>query len=279
MEATIQYIRKELNGFYPENEIKAFERIILEHVCGMNYTRQILLRNQKLDDRFTKPVSDMVGRLKTYEPIQYIVGRTEFCGLPLRVTPAVLIPRPETEELVQWVTESDLPGTAQILDIGTGSGCIALALKKQLPHAGVSALDVSENALTIARQNAEINKLDVNFFQADILHHENIPWESCNVIVSNPPYVRESEKTAMFPNVLKHEPPSALFVSDTDPLLFYRRITALALTCLEENGLLFFEINENLGDEVTDLLYDNKFRNIEIKKDLSGKERMVRCKK
>lgn len=279
MEATIQYIRKELDGFYPENEIKAFERIILEKVCGMDYTQQILMRKQKLDDRFFQPVSEMVGRLKNYEPIQYIVGRTEFYGLSLRVTPAVLIPRPETEELVQWITESDLPRTGRILDVGTGSGCIALALKKQLPLALVSALDLSEDALKIARQNAEINKLNVHFFQADILHPKNTCRETYTVIVSNPPYVRESEKAVMSPNVLNHEPHSALFVSDTNPLLFYRKIATLARTFLEENGHLFFEINENLGHEVAELLSDNKFRNIEVKKDLSGKTRMVRCKK
>jgi release factor glutamine methyltransferase len=279
MESTIQYIRQELENFYPKTEIKAFERIILEHVCGLNYTDQVLFRKQKPDDWFRKPISKIIERLKAYEPIQYILGETEFCGLTLKVNPSVLIPRPETEELVHWITETELPEETILLDIGTGSGCIALALKKLIPQAKVLALDVSEDALTTARENAETNGLNVEYFRADILSRENFKWITCDVIVSNPPYVRESEMKHMFPNVLKYEPRQALFVPDADPLLFYRRIAAFAQKHLHEEGWLFFEINEVLGNEILYLLESKAFRNIEMKKDLFGKNRMIRCQR
>ena len=279
MKATIQYIKKELNGLYPETEIKAFTRIILEHVCGLDYTARILMRENTIDPRCNGLITEIVDRLKKYEPIQYILGETEFFGLKLKVNQAVLIPRPETEELVQWIAETEIPADSRILDVGTGSGCIALAVKKQFPDATVSAVDISVHALETARKNGEINNLNVNFFQADILTWENSGWEIYDLIVSNPPYVRESEKEAMFPNVLKYEPESALFVSDSDPLLFYRRIAEFAQKLLNETGWLFFEINEKSGMQTAQLLEKKGFRAIEIKKDLFGKERMIRCRK
>lgn len=279
MEATIQYIRQELTGFYPETEIKAFERLILEQVCGLNYTEQVLLRQQKLNDHFRKTISEIIERLKACEPIQYILGKTEFCGLTLRVTPSVLIPRPETEELVEWITETGLPEHPQILDIGTGSGCIALALKKLIPKAEVSAIDISEDALEIAQHNAGLNGLEINYTRADILNWKNFRWRTYDIIVSNPPYVRESEKKAMSPNVLLYEPPKALFVSDSDPLLFYQRIAAFAMKYLHENGLLFFEMNENLGNDIPGLLKKQGLREVKLKKDIFGKERMARSRK
>lgn len=279
MEATIQYIEKELKGLYPEQEVKTFVRLILEHVCGFSYTQQVLLRKQNLNDRYKKTVSEITERLKAYEPVQYVLGETEFFGLKLRVTPSVLIPRPETEELVQWVCETKLPEKTAILDIGTGSGCIALALKRQLQQEQVSAVDVSAKALEIARKNAVLNDLEINFIHCDILNWKKFQWNKYDAIVSNPPYVRESEKAAMFPNVLKYEPEGALFVSDTDPLLFYREIADFAQIGLNEKGWLFFEINEKLGNETVHLLKQKKFQFIEIKKDLFGKDRMVRCRK
>jgi release factor glutamine methyltransferase len=277
MEATIQHIEKELTGLYPKTEVKAFVRIILEHVCGLSYTDQILLRKQKLDEQHKKAVSEVLERLKNYEPVQYILGETEFFGLKLKVKPAVLIPRPETEELAQWITETELPENAAALDIGTGSGCLALAIKKQFPQARVSATDVSEEALEVARENAALNDLDVQFFQRDMLQWKKYGWEKYDVVVSNPPYVRESEKPAMHANVLKYEPGKALFVTDADPLLFYREISTFARAHLKKNGWLFFEINENLGEEMVQLLKKAGFVSIELKKDLFGKNRMIRC--
>ncbi|MBW6536233.1 MAG: peptide chain release factor N(5)-glutamine methyltransferase [Mariniphaga sp.] len=281
MKATIQYIQKELNGLYPETEVKAFTRLILEHVCGLDYTAQVLTRESELNAHCKRVISEIVTRLKQFEPIQYILGETEFFGLKLKVNPAVLIPRPETEELLHWISETRLQVQAgsTVIDIGTGSGCIALGLKKLFPDPDVSAIDFFEETLETARQNAALNNLNVNFFQADILKWEDYEWEKFNLIVSNPPYVRDSEKAAMFPNVLKYEPEKALFVSDSNPLIFYRKIAEFAQKYLIENGWLFFEINENLGKETQHLLENAGFFTVEIKKDLFGKERMIRCRK
>jgi release factor glutamine methyltransferase len=279
MKATIQYIQKELNGLYPETEVKAFTRLILEHVCGLDYTAQVLMRESELNSKCKRLISEIVTRLKDFEPIQYILGETEFFGLKLKVNPAVLIPRPETEELLHWISKTRLQPGSSVVDIGTGSGCIALALKKLFPESRVAAVDYSKETLETAKKNAIINNLEVDFIQSDILNWENFQWKSYNLIVSNPPYVRESEKEAMFPNVLKFEPGKALFVSDADPLLFYRRIAEFAQNYLEEDGWLFFEINENLGKETQRLLENAGFFAVEIKKDLFGKERMIRCRK
>jgi release factor glutamine methyltransferase len=279
MKATIQYIQKELNGIYPETEVKAFTRLILEHVCGLDYTAQILMRESSVNPRCKRLISEIVNRLTDFEPIQYILGETEFFGLKLKVNPAVLIPRPETEELLHWISETNMQPDSFVIDIGTGSGCIALGLKKLFSESRVAAVDYSKESLETARGNAALNNLNVNFFQADILNWENYHWENYRLIVSNPPYVRESEKAAMFPNVLKYEPEKALYVSDSDPLLFYRRIAEFGQKFLEENGWLFFEINENLGKETQHLLESLGFREFVIKKDLFGKERMLSCRK
>lgn len=279
MKATIQYIKKELTGLYPETEIKAFTRVILENVCGLDYTAQILMREDSIDPCCAEMIEKVVARLKDYEPIQYIFEETEFFGLKLKVTPAVLIPRPETEELVHWITGTEMNNVTRMLDIGTGSGCIALALKKQFPEATLTAVDFSMDAIETAGRNASENSLEVNFLHADILKWEKYKWENYDLIVSNPPYVRESEKAAMLPNVLKYEPGGALFVPDSDPLLFYRNIAAFANQHLNSNGWLFFEINEKLGRETEQILEKSGFREIEIKSDLFGKERMLRCRK
>lgn len=279
MEATIQYIEKELAGLYPKTEIKAFVRLILEHVFGLSYTDQVLQRRKKADEPLRKSVVEVVERLKAFEPIQYILGETEFFGMKLKVNPAVLIPRPETEELISWILEQRTEGNPAVLDVGTGSGCIALALKKSFKGAEVWAVDFSQQALQIAHENGRKNSLDVNFFQADILSWENYEWRNFSLIVSNPPYVRESEKGVMSDNVLKYEPETALFVPDSDPLLFYRRIAEFAQRHLEENGWLYFEINEAFGNETHRLLENAGFCSVETKHDLSGKARMIRCRK
>ncbi len=277
MEATIQYIEKELNGIYSTNEIRGFIRIIFQHVCGLNYTDQVLKRKEKLNDSSKKQIHEIVKRLKTYEPIQYVLGETEFFGLILRVTPSVLIPRPETEELVQWIIRSEKKA-ATILDIGTGSGCIALALKNRLENSRVTGIDLSEDVLEIARENAALNKLDVLFKQTNILQPANEIPGPFDIIVSNPPYVRFSEKRFMQPNVLNYEPHEALFVPNTDPLVFYRAIARFARQYLKPDGRLYFEINEKLGGETSRMLEENGFRQVEISKDLQGKERVLRCK-
>ncbi|KAF0238208.1 MAG: protein-(glutamine-N5) [Prolixibacteraceae bacterium] len=279
MKATIQYINSELAGFYPVSEIQSFIRIIFEAVCGISFTGQIIRKNEKISLTDFEKIKSVISRLKNFEPIQYILGETEFYGLKLAVNPSVLIPRPETEELVQWIIKRNWPENCKILDIGTGSGCIALALKKQLNNVDVFGIDISENALEVAKQNAIKSNLDVGFFQADILKWKHCNWQIFDVIVSNPPYIRESEKQQMHNNVINFEPANALFVPDENPLVFYRPIASFAHKHLSDNGMLFFEINENLGSEMNEMLIESGFAEIEIRKDINGKDRMVSCRK
>ena len=279
MQATIQYIKDELSGYYPETEIQSFIRLIIEHVCQLSFTQFTLRKNQLLDSSSVNEIREIVNRLKQSEPIQYILGETEFYGIRLKVTPAVLIPRPETEELVQWIDKLNILKSPAILDIGTGSGCIALALKKELTNSFVSAVDTSANALEIAKENALKHNLNINFINADILNFENYNWQQYDLIVSNPPYVRESEKKSMDKNVLNYEPQNALFISDNDPLLFYRNIKNFSKKYLRRNGLIFFEINEKFGKDLAILFKDSGFKNIEIIKDINEKDRFLKCAK
>ncbi len=279
MNATIQYIKSELGELYPVSEIEGFTRIIFESICGWNFTDQVVKKHVKIQETDFSRIEEIVLRLKKFEPVQYILGETEFYGLKLTVNPSVLIPRPETEELVHWIVKSNIPENSKVLDVGSGSGCIALALKRQLKNSDITGIDISESALEVARLNALKNKLDVDFLQADILKWGETNWDEYNVIVSNPPYIREIEKTQMLPNVLNYEPQNALFVSDGDPLVFYRSIAAFAKKYLVGNGKLFFEINENLGAEMILMMRDFGFSDIEIRKDINGKNRMICCRK
>ncbi len=279
MQTTIQYINKELTELYPESEVQGFIRILLESICGWNYTQQILNKNESVSAIQFSEIEKAVLRLKKYEPIQYILGETEFMGLNLKVNSSVLIPRPETEELVDWIIRTNTKENPRILDIGTGSGCIPLAIKNSIKASKVFAADISESAIKVARQNATLHQFDIQFFQADILKWENYKWDCFDIIVSNPPYVRELEKKEMQPNVRDFEPENALFVSNEDPLIFYRRIAEFAQKYLHKDGRLFFEINEYLGDEMYKLLENKGFANIELKKDIHGKNRMLFCRK
>jgi release factor glutamine methyltransferase len=249
----------------------------MENVFRLNYTGLLLRKDDPVLSAEIKQIEKIVQRLKNFEPVQYVLGETEFYGLKISVNPSVLIPRPETEELVNWIVETGLPGNPKIADIGTGSGCIALALKKQMDNASALAVDISEKAIQTAEINSNLNRLDVEFFQADILNWEKYKWDSFDLIVSNPPYVREMEKMKMQPNVLNYEPQMALFVPDDDPLIFYRKIASFAKKYLQKNGWLYFEINENLGKEMTLLIQNLGFRKAELKKDINGKDRMLRC--
>ena len=279
MQATIQYIKKELAELYPETEVLGFTRLLFESVCGWDYTAQILNKKEAVLKSDFSEIKRIVSRLKEFEPIQYIFGETEFMNLKLKVNHSVLIPRPETEELVNWIIETNTIDSPRILDIGTGSGCIPLALKSRMENTIISAVDISVNALEVAQQNATNNSLDVHFFETDILNWENYSWDSFDVIVSNPPYVREVEKQKMNQNVLNHEPENALFVTDENPLIFYERIAEFAQKYLVKNGKLFFEINEYLGVEMCNLLENNGFADVELKKDINGKNRMISCMK
>src|SRR5690606_9122380 len=277
MKSTIQYIEKELAGLYPPAEIEGFKRIIFETVFGWSFTEQVLQKQETILPVDFERIKSVIFRLKNSEPIQYIFGETEFYGLKLKVNSSVLIPRPETEELVEWVVKTELYENCKVLDIGTGSGCIAIAIKSHLKNADVSGIDISVEALETARMNAIENGLEINFYSADIFNMKNFEGEKFDVIVSNPPYIRESEKVLMHSNVLNYEPEIALFVSDNDPLKYYHAIALFAKRSLHDNGKLFFEINENFKSEILELLSDIGFKDIEIRKDIKGKNRMVSC--
>ena len=278
MKQLINYIISELRGFYPEEELRELAYWIIEESTGMTRT-QILT-----DCKDTQNISNMeiiLQKLRAHEPIQYIFGHTEWMGLDLRVTPATLIPRPETAELVEWILQvGDRDKPLRVLDIGTGSGCIAIALKKAAPHWQVTGLDISEEALAVAKENATRNKVEVNWLQADILSPiANSSLPIADIIVSNPPYICDSEKKDMDARVLDYEPHSALFVPDTDPLLFYRQIASLASSphrLIASSPLnMFFEINEAYGNEVCAMMEQMGYTDIQLKNDMYGKPRMV----
>jgi len=277
MQSTIQYIQRELTGLYPESEVQAFIRLMFEYICGWSYTEQVLNRNKKILESQRLKFRETVSRLKKYEPIQYIFGETEFMRLKLKVNSFVLIPRPETEELVDLIIRSNSLISPHILDIGTGSGCIPIAIKHHVPDAKIYGVDISSKAIEVAELNSSINKLEAEFYERDILNWQKYKWGTYDIIVSNPPYVRELEKYVMDKNVLAYEPENALFVPNDDPLLFFRKITEFALKHLAYNGKLFFEINEYLGEEIHNLLLSSGFKNIKIKKDINGKNRMIYC--
>nr|WP_319400275.1 peptide chain release factor N(5)-glutamine methyltransferase [uncultured Carboxylicivirga sp.] len=265
-----------LINLYPEYEIKQFAKMLLQEVLKVNATQLLLLNDDCLTDDQAALLQNMTERLANAEPIQYILGHTDFYDLDLKVSPSVLIPRPETEELVHWILNDKEINKNRILDIGTGSGCIPLALKSNLRNAEVEAWDVSDDALNIAQQNAKQLQLDVTFKKVDVLTVQSVN-KPFTCIVSNPPYVRELEKPMMETNVLDHEPHLALFVDDNDPLIFYRTIAQLAQSALVKNGALFFEINEYLEQEMTELLINTGYRDIECRKDLQGKARMMKA--
>ena len=270
----------QLQGIYDKEEIHSFFYLLCDSF--LNYRRFDVSMNH--DRLLSKPTmarfDSALARLQAREPIQYILGCTEFYGLPFQVNKHTLIPRPETEELVDWILShfQNQDAVLDILDIGTGSGCIAVALAKNLPRASISALDISHKAIALAKENAINNQVSVSFSDQDILDTKSLE-KKYDVIVSNPPYVRQQEKKAMHTNVLAYEPSNALFVSNEDPLLFYRKIAQLAIVSLKANGWLYFEINEYLSLEMESLLDEIGFMNIEIKNDFRAVPRMIKCQK
>jgi len=277
MQAAIIHIRSELQGLYPDTEIKSFYNLIIEKISGFSRTEIIVNKNTLFSEKQRHVIENFIAKLKEYIPIQYILGETEFFGLPFRVNESVLIPRPETEELVDWIrNENDRNANLGILDIGTGSGCIAISLKHEFTNATVDAFDISEKALETAQSNATLNKLEVNFSKVDILNTPEME-QKWDIIVSNPPYVTELEKSGILPNVLDYEPHLALFVPDNNPLLFYHCIAIFAQQHLKPKGKLYFEINRQFGKATVDLLTAMGFGNVELRKDISGNDRMVRA--
>ena len=279
-----------LKNSQDEQEIESFFFILTEYLHNLKRVDVALNPDFEISDAAIEKWNVILAQLQQEKPIQYITGEAWFYGLQFEVNENTLIPRPETEELVEWIIESQKSKVKsqkfEILDIGTGTGCIPISLKANLPHVNVSAIDVSEKALEVARRNAVSNKVEINFIQTNILEVEDLSQlqtpnfqlpTSFDIIVSNPPYVRNLEKQEIKKNVLDYEPHLALFVEDTDALLFYRKIAQLALKNLAPNGLLFFEINQYLGKETVELLENLGFKNIELKKDMYGNDRMIRC--
>jgi len=306
-----QKFHNQLDVIYGKEEVNSFFFMLTEAFFGFSRMQLALQPDFTISETEQKQILEALDALKQEKPIQYIIGKTEFYSLPFKVDNSVLIPRPETEELVDWIISKFRIQNSEfrILDIGTGSGCIAISLAKNLPTAKVFALDVSKEALKIAKENAELNNVEVEFIEADILEFEDIRHKTeaisqnqefekgtrdiffpfgkdvvkrqngnlkFDIIVSNPPYVRASEKEQMQHNVLAHEPDLALFVEDEDSLLFYRNITQFASQFLNTKGQLFFEINEYLGNDMLKLLNDEGFIDIELKQDIFAKDRMIK---
>ena len=270
-------IRKALAGYYPDTEAAALAKMLLVEGLGFSTLELFGGKDKEVFKKDLDVLYEMSRRLQNREPIQYIIGRETFCGMPFVVNRHVLIPRPETQDLVEWIAEEDQQtNPCRLLDMGTGSGCIAISLAKKLPHVQVEAWDISGEALQVARQNALNNQVKVDFHQQDILSASPgiAEW---NVIVSNPPYITNKEKAEMEANVLNWEPHTALFVPDHDPLLFYRKIAQLGMSMLVNGGALYFEINRAYGTETIAMLQALGYENIIIRKDRFNNERMIKA--
>ncbi len=275
------FISKELQIIYDENEAMNIAEMLLENISGIKRTDRILNKNKELSEQQSEKLNHYLSRLLNHEPIQYVLNECWFFGFNFYVDKNVLIPRPETEELVDWIIRNiKFPfKELKILDIGTGSGCIPIVLKRKLHKPEIIACDISEEALVIAKRNADNLQADINFIQLDFLNEpERNKLPLFDIIVSNPPYIPQKDKLMMRQNVLDFEPHTALFVADNNPLVFYSAIANFANTHLNKNGTIYCEIHENLGKNVSELFLQNKF-NVEIKKDMQGKERMIKAMK
>ena len=289
-----EIFHEELDAIYGKDEVENFFFLSAEHHFFITRLQMALEPELSFTTSEDAIFFDILNDLKQQKPIQYILGETDFYGLKFKVNPDVLIPRPETEELVDWIIKDQSLKVAngssvyenekiKILDIGTGTGCIAITLAKQIPYAEVYALDVSDKALEVAKRNAQIHKVDMSFIHADILnksrwnfHFDDLKFD---IVVSNPPYVRSLEKAEMKLNVLDYEPDLALFVSDDDPLIFYKAITDFSVNNLKSDGYLYFEINQYLGNETKALLEAANFQSIDLKTDINENERMLKGQK
>jgi release factor glutamine methyltransferase len=275
MQQAIKHIRSELSDIYQDDELLSVTRLIISKITTYSFT-EILVNKNTIFSQYQKDLLEFyLEKLKKRMPVQYVLGETEFCGLDFVVNEAVLIPRQETEELVEWIVQEANPASV-ILDIGTGSGCIPVSLKSFLPRTEVYACDISTEALNVARQNALKNNLEVSFFEMDILTatHSDRRY---HVIVSNPPYIPKGEIASILTQVKDYEPHLALFVPDDDPLLFYRRIAVFAGKFLFPGGKLYFEIHRDYADACIMLLQNEGYKNVVLKKDISGNNRMLRA--
>lgn len=270
------YLSKELEENYQEQEISALTNIIIKTVIGITKLHQLYKTEQIVTKRQAGRITDICKELKTGKPIQYILGETSFYDCAIRVTSATLIPRPETEELVDLIIRENRGYQGTIIDIGTGSGCIAIALAANLPGAVVTGIDISDEAIRTARENAQLNNVTVSFVKDDVFSFDSERVDKAGIIVGNPPYVRNSEKQFMSKNVLDFEPHSALFVPESDPLIFYRAMLKLADKILIPRGRLYFEINEAMGKSMVQLLESSGYTEIQIVADINSKERIIK---
>ncbi len=272
MKQQIDYIISQLRGYYADEELRELAYWIVEECTGMTRTEILIGCKDTKKIIHAQEIERILQKLRANEPIQYVFGHTEWMGLDLRLTPATLIPRPETAELVEWILRvADHNKQLRVLDIGTGSGCIAIVLKKSASAWQVTGVDISHEALAVAKENAERNRVEVYWQQMDILSPiANSLLPIADIIVSNPPYICEKERVDMKARVLDYEPASALFVPDDDALLFYRKIASL-----KSASMLFFEINEAYGEQVCTMLHEMGYTDIELKEDIYGKPRMV----
>ena len=296
----VEKIWQQLGEKYSETEIDSFVHILFKHYLNMTSFEIHFMQDNDMPNEAEQQILEAVGDLEKYRPIQYILGKTEFYELQFELTPDVLIPRPETEEIVDWIVcdcENEISNTSlSFIDIGTGSGCIAISLKANFPNSEVWAVDISEPALSVAKRNAAKNNVEINFIKLDVLNNDMMSYDfttedrntkafdevylqqhfgKFDIIVSNPPYVTPSEKSQMQPNVLDYEPHNALFTPDDDPLIFFKHIAAFGIKKLKDNGKIFFEINEQYHAEVADILKQNGFSDISLRKDINGKWRMI----
>lgn len=268
--------RAQLQYLYEERESEAILKMLVTYLLGYTDAQLLLCQNEYLKQEEITCLEDHLKQVVAGIPVQYVLGQVNFYGLDFYVEPGVLIPRQETEELVAWIVAQEQQAS-QVLDVGVGSGCITAALGKHLKNVQLTALDISLEALDLARENCDLYGLRPTFLYGDVLKWQEYGLGTYDVIVSNPPYVRMSEKVLMHKNVLEHEPHSALFVPDENPLLFYEAIAELGREHLVENGVLYFEINEDLAKNLQVLLAQKDYRNIELRQDLNGKDRMMRA--
>lgn len=276
MNPIIHYIKQTLQGYYPDSEAASLAKLLLVQVFGFSVLELYGGKDRSFSEKERKQLDDILIRLQKYEPVQYIIGTGGFYGLSFEVNEHVLIPRPETEELVGWILKDNKEPGCRVLDIGTGSGCIPVALAKFLPEAAVTSWDISAEALRVAGRNCRRNEVNVKLEQRDVL--QVVPMnEQYDIIVSNPPYITEKEKMTMEPNVLDWEPSLALFVPNEKPLLFYSRIAELGASILCPDGKLYFEINREYGVETVEMLARLGYHGIELRKDLSGNDRMIKA--
>jgi release factor glutamine methyltransferase len=274
---TRKKIKQTLSGYYDDNEIRNFTDLLFFHLLNYSKIDIRMKGNEVISQQDEKTLHEMLIRLKAFEPVQYILGRTVFFDLPFLVSPHVLIPRPETEELVAWVCKDYAGEKVRILDIGTGSGCIAVALAKNLPLAEISGCDNNEKAIEISVKNAGLNGARVSFFVFDMLNPATTLDHKYHVLVSNPPYIRQSEKTLMHANVLNYEPHRALFVPDDNPMLFYKAIAELGHEILLPEGAVYCEMNENLPAEILRVFSSRNYKSAEMRTDINGKSRMIKA--